>query len=70
VKIHRQKRVKGGRQPLGSTVLKEIRAEVTRIAREHHVSRSFVIATVLADAFGVKRQERYYELDKPKRKPR
>jgi hypothetical protein len=64
MKRFNQKRVQGGRQALGSCVLKEIRAEVTRLAREHRVSKSFVVATVLADAFKIKKQERYYEIDR------
>ena len=67
--MHRQRPVKGGRLPLPSCVLKEIRREVERLARTYNVSRSFVIATTLADAFGVQVEERYDEVDNRKRKP-
>jgi hypothetical protein len=58
--IRRQRPVKGGRAPLPACVLHQIRAHVERLASQHAVSRSFVIATVLADAFGVAEQERFY----------
>ncbi len=58
-KIRRQKPVKGGRTPLPSCVLKAIHTEVQRTADRFRVSRSFVIATALADAFGVTVEERY-----------
>jgi len=59
-KIRRQKPIAGGREALPACVLKEIHQKVESIAWEHGVSRSFVIATVLADAFGIDEQERYY----------
>lgn len=60
-KIRRQKPIKGGRQPLPSAVLVEIREHVERIARKYRVSKSFVIAATLADAFKIREQERYDE---------
>jgi hypothetical protein len=60
-KIRRQRPIKGGRVPLPSCVLREIEHEVQRLARKHRVSRSFVIAATLADAFGVEKQEHYDE---------
>jgi hypothetical protein len=59
LKFYRQRPVKGGREPLPACVLKSIYQEVDRQARKHHVSRSFVIATVLAKAFCVGDQEDY-----------
>ncbi len=55
--LRRQKPVRGGRQPLPATVLKDIYRRVDDEARRHNVSRSFVIAVALAHAFGVKNQE-------------
>lgn len=60
-KIRRQSPVKGGRAYLAPAVLREIDAEVTRLASQYRVSKSWVIATVLADAFGIKKQQPYYE---------
>lgn len=57
--IRRQRRVPGGRLPLPSCVLAGIRDKVEREAARHRVSKSFVIAVVLARAFGVLDQEQY-----------
>jgi len=67
-KIRRQSPVKGGRDPLPSCVLHEIKIEVERLGRSYGVSRSWVIATVLADAFGIKKHESYYETEKKLRR--
>lgn len=61
-KIRRQPPVKGGRQPLPACVLREIHSKVERLARIHKVSRSFVIATILADALKIDKQVKYYEV--------
>ena len=60
-KIRRQKPVKGGRLALPSCVIKDIYAAVDRDAKRFGVSRSFVIATALAEAMGVKIAEDYRE---------
>lgn len=36
-----------------SCVLREIEYEAQRLARKHRVSRSFVIASTMAEAFGI-----------------
>lgn len=54
-----QKPVPGGRKPMPATVLKAIDHAVAREAARHNVSKSFVIAVVLAKAFGIKDQELY-----------
>jgi len=59
LKFRRQHPVKGGRDPLPSCVLHDIKNEVERVARRHRVSKSFVIAVALAEAFGVSEQEDY-----------
>ena len=59
-KIRRQKPVKGGRKSLPSCVIKEIRYAVSKLAWENRVSRSFVIATILADKLKIN-IDRYYE---------
>lgn len=61
IKIRRQKPVKGGRQALPSCVTKEIHRKVERLARLHRVSRSFVIATILAKYLRIHVEEKYYE---------
>ena len=58
-KMQRQRRVPGGRKALPACVLKEIERAVENEAKRFHVSKSFVVAVALADAFGVKDQERY-----------
>lgn len=58
-KIRRQPPIKGGRMKLGAGVIREIEREVTRRAIKFHVSRSFVIAVALAQAFGVSGQAQY-----------
>jgi hypothetical protein len=60
--IRRQRPIRGGREPLPSCVLKSIRRAVENEASRHHVSKSFVIAVVLAQAFGITDQEWYIEL--------
>jgi hypothetical protein len=42
-------------------VLHEIYDEVDALAIQHGVSRSWVIATILADAFGIKSQVSYVQ---------
>jgi len=56
--FRRQKPVPGGRQPLPSCVLKSINREVEKRAAQFHVSKSFVVAVALAEAFGIKEQEK------------
>lgn len=60
IKLKRQKPIKGGRKSLPSCVIKNIKDKIDHIARYHRVSRSFVIATILAKELGVK-IEYYYE---------
>lgn len=48
--FRRQRPIKGGRDPLPSCVLHSIRQAITGLALQHSCSRSFVIATILADA--------------------
>lgn len=57
--IRRQAPIKGGRIPLPACVIKDISQEVERRAIRFGVSKSFVIAVALADAFGIEEQERY-----------
>lgn len=59
MKFFRQRPIKGGRDPLPSCVMHSIRVEIEKIARKHHVSKSFVVATELAKAFGIDGQEDY-----------
>ena len=56
--IRRQKPVKGGREPLPASVLKEILKAVEKEAMRYGVSKSFVIAVVLAKAFKIDEQEK------------
>jgi hypothetical protein len=49
----RQPPLKGGRDPLFSCVLPEIRAAAVAVAQQHDVSPSWVVATILAKALGV-----------------
>lgn len=58
-KIRRQRRIIGGRESLPSSVIGDIYREVERRAERYGVSRSFLIAVVLADAFGIAEQERF-----------
>lgn len=55
-----QTRVKGERkEQLGAGVIKEIKHRVESISIRYNVSKSYVIAVALADAFGITKQERY-----------
>jgi hypothetical protein len=65
-KIKRQSPVKGGRESLPSCVLAEIEYAVEREANRHRVSKSWVIATILAYHFGIEEQVSY--LPQPKAK--
>jgi hypothetical protein len=66
MKVKRQPAVKGGRHPMYPQVTANIENEVERICRIYGVSRSWVIATVLADAFHIKNCPRYYDVVKPR----
>ena len=59
IKYRRQHPVKGGRQPLPACVIRDISRAVEKLARQHNVSKSFVIAVALADQFGIDEQESY-----------
>lgn len=61
--MHRQKPVKGGRSYLSGVFIKSLNREINRQARMFNVSRSFVIATTVAEALGVKDQEDYKTRD-------
>jgi hypothetical protein len=63
-KIRRQRPIRGGRLPLPSTVLKDIDHAVEKEANRHRVSKSWVIATILAYHFGIDEQISY--LPQPK----
>lgn len=68
-KLYRQRPIRGGRNSLPSCVLGRIYDRVDAEARRYHVSRSFVIATVLAEVFDVDDQEDYRRVtDRPMRK--
>ena len=58
-KIFRQPPLKGGRDPLFSAVLPEIRAAIIKKAREFNVSPSWVVATILANAMHIEDQIDY-----------
>jgi hypothetical protein len=55
----RQPPLRGGRDPLFSCVLPSIRAAAVRVARQHDVSPSWVVATILAEALGIDDQISY-----------
>lgn len=57
-RIRRQKPIKGGRERLSPSVLKEIRVAVERDAARYGVYSSFVIAVILADHYGIDKQEK------------
>lgn len=63
LRYHRQPSIPGGREPLPACVLKEISDEVDKLARRYKVSKSWVVATVLADAFNIKEQPSYLKVD-------
>ena len=56
--------LKGGRDPLFSCVLPSIRDAAVKKAREFDVSPSWVVATILADAFGITDQIDYRTMRK------
>jgi len=56
-KIRRQRPIIGGRDSLPSTVLKDIKEAVEKDAARYGVSKSFVIAVVLAHHYKIKEQE-------------
>jgi predicted transcriptional regulator len=57
------------RTPESTRIQDEIEQEIRRAARRFQVSRSFVIATALADYFGIE-MIGYHELDAPMKKTR
>jgi hypothetical protein len=68
--MRRQRPIKGGREPLPSCVLKDIRDAVNKAAVQYDVSRSFVVAVALAEAFGIRDQEHYADAPPRKRRTR
>ena len=48
-----QPKVKGGREPLPSTVLPRLRRAVEADAQRFNVSRSWVVAVALAEVYGI-----------------
>jgi hypothetical protein len=59
VKIRRQKAIPGGRDSMPACVIKEILDCVRRESLRYNVSKSFVVATIVADFFGIEAQEHY-----------
>lgn len=57
--VHRQRRVPGGRTPVQSAFIQEIERAIAREMTKYRCSRSFVIATAVAFAFGIEEQEDY-----------
>lgn len=55
--IRRQPSVKGGRIPLGSCLLKQIRRAVERDAATYGVSKSWVVAVILAKHYKIDAQD-------------
>jgi hypothetical protein len=45
-------------------VIRDIKVAVQRLAHRHDVSRSFVIAVLLAEALGIREQEQYTTKEK------
>lgn len=56
LKYRRQPPLKGGREPILSCLIPEIRDMVRELADTHRVRPSWVISKILADAFGIKEQ--------------
>ena len=65
---YRQPPLKGGRDPLFSCVLPATRRAAIAKAQQFHVSPSWVVATILADALGVADQPDYRDFDARSRK--
>jgi hypothetical protein len=59
VRVKSQPRVRGGRQRLSPYVMHSIDIELNRLASYCRVSKSWVIATILADALHIKDQAQY-----------
>jgi hypothetical protein len=62
----RQKPIPGGRTPLPACVLKDIWNWVEKQSIKWNVSRSFVIATALAQVAGIEEQEDYKKVKERK----
>lgn len=58
-RVRSQRPVKGGRIPAYTGLIKDIERVIESEMRRYGVSRSFVIATALAHAFGIEEQEDY-----------
>jgi len=56
--MRKQKPIKGGREPLPASVMKQINRAVERMALRYGVSKSFVISVILAKAFKIDEQEK------------
>jgi len=57
--VKRQKPVKGGRMQVSTALIHDIERAVARETVKYNCSRSFVIATALAFAFGIEEQQDY-----------
>ena len=49
------------REQVSSRMIDSIKRAVKSVAAKHNCSVSYVIATIMADAFGIKEQPKYYE---------
>ncbi len=65
--MYSQKRVKGGRIPTGSSLIKASRKWVESQARMFNVSKSFVVATAIAHMASIKEQEDYKTVSRRKK---
>jgi hypothetical protein len=68
--MKRQRRIVGGRVPVQSAFIGEIERAIEREMLRYQCSRSFVIATAVAFAFGIDEQEDYRPVSPRAPRPR
>lgn len=56
------------RESCSAALMLEIKRKIEQIAAMHNCSKSFVIATLLADSLNIKNQVKYYEITKRDKK--
>lgn len=58
------------RQKLYSGMVKQIKDRIESLAYQHDCSSSFVTNTILADTFGIKLEDKYYDYKRSNRNNR
>ena len=65
--MYRQSPVKGGRIPVGASVLKQIEKCIQADCKRFNVGRSFVISTVMAYHYNIREQKDFKTISRKRK---